>query len=230
MYIDKSSEQEILEKLKLDIEIKHQNLSLFSGFSYNKSVITEIRRIDFDPIPLTKQALSEASRQQILKMCSQIIKLANYINTKGLSISLLTLDDIFSCCFLNQDFEIFFGDISFIEVGSDLDKTLFSLGLIVYQLLGGEIMFEQDNVMIIKESQRNIPLFWRQFLFTNWRSFDFKSFFSQLMNKEAAISQSLDEVIALCKRLKAPQWFDMPAKLRLSIEIAEKMKSHHEQG
>lgn len=136
--LNSSTKIEATKRIQFDIELDHPRLPVLYGYDYiNKGkTIFEIRKIDFEPFPITKDYLEALSRTQKFKIISQVLNFFNYIIKTQHSISLLTLDDICSCCFLDGESNIYFGDISFIELNNNVKKTLFSLGSIVSQILG----------------------------------------------------------------------------------------------
>lgn len=195
LFFDDSKKCRKYEKLHLDIKLKHDMIPPLFGFDTGCSSqeFLEIRKIPFEPLPLTKQTLDKATNDQLLKMISQIISFTNFISNEHYSISILTLDDLFSCSFIDSDFNLYFGDLSFIEVDEYYGKNLFCCGILIFQLLGGKISFNENQSIEHPVFDESIPFFWQQFISTCWiDDVDLSRFYSRFMGKSSYL-QSDDE-------------------------------------
>lgn len=190
LFLVNYSKSERQLKYQIDIELIHSQLPKLHGFDSDESEneVTEIRRIGFEPIELTKQVLSEIKQDQLFKMIKQIISFVNYVSTKQHSVSLLTLDDLVSCCFLDSDFNIYFGNLSFIDIEYFRHKSLFSLGNIVYRLLGGKFKLNSDKIIDKPEFDDGFHPNWKTFVETSFvDNICLSSFYSPLMMNETRI-------------------------------------------
>lgn len=145
-----------IERLRLAINLKHKFLPILFGFdiSNDGQEVLEIRKINFQPHPLTKQLFHEATKEIIFKLISQIIEFFNYISTNRLSISLSNFDDLISCCFIDLEYNLYFGNITYINVGFKDNNNLLSLGNIINKILSFNYA----------EIEKDIPFFWKQYL------------------------------------------------------------------
>lgn len=184
LFLMDSNQVEKLEKFKLDIEIKHKMVPPLYGFATgdDPSDFFEIRKIPFEPHPLTKEIISKATKSQLLVIISQFLDLANYISKNQHSISLLTLEDFFSCCFIDSSSNLYFGDLCFIEVENFPQKNLYSTAILIYQLLGGEIDFNDGKIMPKHAFDFDISPFWQNYISICWiNNVDIKCFRSSFM-------------------------------------------------
>lgn len=112
----------LINKMRFYTELKHPRLPILYGYDYIKKneTIIEIRKIDFKPFPITIKYLLSLSKLQRFKIISQILDFLNYIIKTNHSISFFSIFDICSCCFLDSESNIFFGDLSFIDVDNKL--------------------------------------------------------------------------------------------------------------
>lgn len=190
LYMKSYSLIEKMERIKLDINLNHPHIPPIFGFDSGKTgyEVLEIRKIIFEPVPFTKQTLSIITTCQLFKIIDQIIDFFNYILKLELSITLLTLDDLFSVAYLDNENNIYFGDLSFIESRDNSHKSLYSLGIIIYQLFGGEISFEENHAIRKSEIDEEIPFFWRQFILTCIdEKINIENFYSPLIDRKSVV-------------------------------------------
>lgn len=192
-----SEKKDKIERIHLSIDLSHKYLPLLFGFdiSNDGQDVYEIRKIGFEPLPLTKQLLSEMKRRQTFKIISQIIEFVNCIIMSHHTVMILTLEDIFSCCFLDSNFNIFFGNLTFVDSEYDFHKSINSLGMIVYQLLGFELVIEEGKIIKNLEFNSDISYFWIQFISSCFdKIIDVQSFYSTFIRDVKDKSWILDEI------------------------------------